>query len=167
MTIVVPADGDDLDPLWGVDITDAVNDLLAAVNTPWGNWVPTLGSLTKGNGTQVARYRQIGTTIHWRYRLILGTTSAVGLDPSITLPVPPHADYVDANFGMIPVGHSYLLNFGANTWTGPVVVFSGSTAVIKYSNEADGGWAGAINTTVPHTWGSTDALIAFGTYEAA
>lgn len=55
------------------------------------NWTPTLaagaGTFSVGNGTQTARYQYVQGTIHWEYRLILGSTSLMGTNPTITLPV--------------------------------------------------------------------------------
>jgi hypothetical protein len=53
----------------------------------WQTWSPTLSNLTQGNGTIEAKYIQIGKTVYFRFTFILGTTSAVGSIPTITLPV--------------------------------------------------------------------------------
>lgn len=125
----------------------------------WQAWTPTLTGITLGNGTLVARYAQIGKTIHYRIYFELGSTSAVGATPSFSLPV-AHATmdiqhiigsvaFVDANGGdyfgrVIPVtndGHLHYLNSSAQ-WATP-------------------------SATAPFTWTTSDEIIATGTYEAS
>lgn len=93
MTIVVPADGDDLDPLWGVDITNAVNDLLAAVTAPWVPWTVTWANLTVGNGQVISEYKKIGQLVVARLKFQLGTTSVVGTSPAFSLPATASSGY--------------------------------------------------------------------------
>jgi hypothetical protein len=53
----------------------------------WQSWTPTWTNLTVGNGTNASTYTQIGKTVHFRLKFVLGTTSAVGSAPVFTLPV--------------------------------------------------------------------------------
>lgn len=131
----------------------------------WNDWVPALTSLTIGNGTVTAKYVKLGRTVHYKFKFVLGSTSAVGINPTITPPVPLSADYAAA--GADSVGDACLYDAGVNNFHGQVWISAGNfNPVVR---RADGTYVNSalIGATVPHTWGTGDVLSFHGTYEAA
>jgi len=61
----------------------------ATTQFPWQAWTPTLTNITLGNGTIVARYQQIGKTINFEVLFTMGSTSAMGSVPQVSMPVSP------------------------------------------------------------------------------
>lgn len=131
----------------------------------WTAWTPTLANLTLGDGSSIAAYQRVGRTIHYRWRFLLGSTSAVGAGPTFTLPVAPAAAYTGQD---PPVGFVHLMDQGSGTYHGIVHVTTGSTAALR-PTDTGGAFAatGNMDATVPFTWVATDAIFAWGTYEAA
>ena len=142
-----------------------LNTHFNALENAWTTWVPTLTNLTLGNGTLIAKHRLVGETVNFVFKLTMGSTSAVGTDPSFTLPATPAAHYVHADFGWMPVGSCYFLDAVTTARSGLVGVFSGSTARMLYDNGTSP--AVGITATVPWTWTTGDVLSAWGTYETA
>jgi len=73
----------------------------------WQTWSPSLSNLTLGNGTQIAKYIQIGKTVFVRYKFLLGSTSSVGTSPTISLPVTAISDYSDTTY-VTGTGYSFV-----------------------------------------------------------
>lgn len=126
----------------------------------WQTWSPTLANITVGNGTQTARYVKVGRTVHWAWKLVLGTTSAIGTGPTFTVPV--------AGAGTITGGAA----IATDTGNGPFELFlretTATTTIGFYRTSGVTATVdGAVSATSPFTWGSTDILEAAGTYEAA
>src|SRR5262245_14617589 len=71
-----------------------ISNFMTATVGAWTTWTPTLANLTLGNGTVTAKYRRLGKTVDYRFKFVLGSTSAVGTSPRFTLPAAPHADFV-------------------------------------------------------------------------
>lgn len=127
----------------------------------WTTWSPTLGNLTLGNGSVLARYAQIGKVIHYRFAFTLGSTSAVGTNPTFTLPVAEVAGYVaDA-----PLGEVTLRDDGTAVRNG-YVRWSSSGVAMVISWDTNNQQA-SITSTVPFTWATNDVMSCVGTYEAA
>ncbi len=149
-------------PSWpvGHKITAAeAKAVLDQIEGLWVDWTPTLTNLTQGNGLILARYVQAGSTVHWKWRFTLGTTSAVGTSPKFTLPVTP-ADYSSFSMGWFD-----LTDTGTANRLGYARFSTGSTVeVVSYNTT---GVAVSTTATVPHTWGSTDTMAGYGSYEAA
>lgn len=61
-----------------------------AWESEWISWTPVLaagaGSFTLGNGTLSARYRYTGGQIAFIFRMLFGSSSSIGTNPSFTLP---------------------------------------------------------------------------------
>lgn len=132
----------------------------------WAAWTPTLANLTLGNGTVTARYVRAGNTIVYRFKFKLGSTSAVGVAPTFTLPVAPAADYVsqeDNSLGVVSI-----LDSGAALYTGGLR-FDGGSTVQVFAVGAGGTYAGPVQITslIPMTWAVSDCIVVNGTYEAA
>jgi hypothetical protein len=137
----------------------------AAMNVPydpWLTWIPSLTSLTTGNGTVTARYRLIGKTLDFRFKFKLGSTSAVGSDPKFTLPFAPHSSFATSEDVL---ARGTLLDSGTQNRDSLARFDSGSTLVLlAYSTT--GGHA-TITATSPWTWTTGDCLSVYGTVEIA
>lgn len=118
----------------------------------WSTWAPTWTNLTVGNGTALARYMRIGKLIAYRLRFTLGSSSAVGTNPSFTVPVTPLASYVSDDM----FGYGDALNAGVSA-TSVQVRYNGG-GVARFS---------PVTATSPFTFGVGDVLTANGFYEAA
>lgn len=184
VSITTPSDGDTID---AADVNNPFNTIVNAINgnldsnnvsagglTPanlvsgtgtswsWQAWTPTLANLTLGNGTSVGKYIQIGKTVHFRWIFTLGSTSAVGTAPTITLPISPTG--LTAN-DHVAFGTLYDSSATQPYWTRAVFV-SGSIIKVFALNGATGP-DGNISATGPFTWAVSDTMQLTGTYEAA
>ncbi len=134
----------------------------------YGPWTATLANLTQGDGTIVSRFRWGGTpgglvTAHFIFTL--GSTSAVGTDPTISVPVTASSDYVaDKNY----IGGAVLDDSGSETLTGMVRLGS-STLFVPSAFVSSGTHMRQSNLTaaIPFTWASGDILAFSAEYEAA
>lgn len=129
----------------------------------WASWTPTLANLTLGNGTVAATYVQIGKTVHFKWKFTLGTTSAVGTSPTFTLPVTALAAENErgqflATYQDTGLSITYGYGFIATTTTCGMYCWNASGTYVA---------AAGVTATVPVTFGSTDVIMVFGTYEAA
>ncbi len=129
----------------------------------WSSWAPTPANLTKGNGVQTSTYIQVGKTVFFRYELVFGTTTVMGTDPSITLPVTAVSYSASTNVGT-----------GGFTQTGTAfflgVCYLASTTTLKWFDtkvDSTYAFATAPAAAVPFSWGTGHVLTAFGFYEAA
>lgn len=144
------------------DDLDAILDQIELSASSWSTWTPTLTNITQGNGTVVARYKQVGSTIDYRFKFTLGTTSAVGTSPRFSLPVAPLGSYVQFHDQL---GVVDMADTGTANRRGVVFVVTGSTAEIY--NLSTTGVVTVTTATVPHTWATTDVIVCSGRYESA
>ena len=127
----------------------------------WTSYTPSLGNWTLGNGTISGRYVQIGKIIHFRARLVLGTTTVIaGTTPIFGLPVTAQAT-VNQGIGLAVL----LTATGANFYMGLPALNSSTTASAAAIGTS--GVFAQITATVPFTWKATDLIDIGGTYEAA
>lgn len=131
----------------------------------WESWTPTLTNLTLGNGTVTAKFQRVGRTIHYRFEFKMGSTSAVGSGPQFSLPVQPHADYVDI---ASPIGSCFLRDAGTATFHGSVRYRATGIGEVVTAGDLTNG-VQAVSATAPFTWAGAneDRITAIGTYEAA
>jgi len=139
-----------------------ISNFMTAAATAWTTWSPTLTNLTLGNGTTSARYRQLGKTIDYRFKFVLGSTSAVGTLPNFTLPAAQHSQYID---NVDHIGDTTHTNSGTAQYRGIVVLITGNKGQI--SSYGTTGLEITTTATVPFTWGTADSIECWGTYEAA
>jgi len=66
----------------------------------WQSWAPNWTNFTVGNGTVVAKYIQIGKTVHFKIKVTLGSTSSVSGAITFSLPTDSHADYGTSGFNI-------------------------------------------------------------------
>lgn len=125
----------------------------------WQSWTPTWANFTPGSATIVAKYKQIGKTVHFSLEVTL-SSSTMGTNPTFTLPVTSVSHTAGYPMGVgfaNDVGTTYR-NFGA--------IYATTTTALLVAWNADNNGAGATSTT-PHTWANTDIFSVNGTYEAA
>jgi hypothetical protein len=135
----------------------------------WKSWTPTWTNLTVGNGTGVYKYTQIGKTIVARFSFTFGSTSAMGSNPTLTLPVAPNSSYINTNQRTYLSGDLHIednLTAGYNGW----IRFQGSPVVLAIGvYSASGTYTGlqGMSATIPMTWTTGDFFYGQVTYEAA
>lgn len=136
-------------------------------NEAWSSWTPTLTNLTLGSGTVTAVYQRVGRTIHFRFSFLLGSDSAVGETPTFSLPVAVAASYTVGNQGDF-VGRGAHIDQGTANYDAAGLLTDTTTLRLLRADAsgASSAW-GAISSTVPFTWASTDRIFISGTYEAA
>jgi hypothetical protein len=130
----------------------------------WPSWTPTLANLTKGNGTVLAKWADLGGLVFYRFKFTLGSTSAIAANPGFTLPVAPHADYV----GNDRLGDCIITDLGSFSVPGEVWLSSGSTTyfVIYLVSGTYASYAGVDGTVPIAVPAAGDFLFARGWYEA-
>jgi len=138
---------------------DAYENATAA----WTTWSPTLTNLTLNNGTQIAKYRQVGKTVDFIWSFVLGSTSTVGTSPAFTLAVAPSTNWAISGDTVFPVMVK-VIDAGVGHYDGEARL-SGSTVTLFYKSSVSA--VSNITATVPMTWGTGDALSVNGTYYAA
>lgn len=151
--------------------TDAVEDgaiipakLESGTGTDWAwqDWTPTYSNLTVNNGTVVAKYIQIGKTVHFRFSLVCGSSTALGTSMEVSLPVTAASGYGTSNIRM-PIGN-VVGKDGAATYFGVAVTDASTTDLtIRWHADGNSGFGG----TFPFSETTSDSLDISGTYEAA
>jgi hypothetical protein len=149
-----------------LNLTTGVSGVLPVANggvdqTAWASWTPTFTNLTLGNGTAVSKYKAIGKTIFFEVLITLGTTSAMGTDPFMTLPVTGSAP-LSTQF---EIANGRIRDVGTTQYN--LVVFQLTTTTMSMRNIASGGGYVSITATTPHTWAATDQILFQGFYEGA
>lgn len=138
-----------------------LNTTAGDIGGAWLAWTPTWTGLA-GQPTTVARYTQIGKTIHFA---LVGTLTAGTLPNAsaiiITLPVTAHAS---AKLE----GSSTLTDASVTNYNG-VVSLTSTTAITLQSVIASNAYSsvGEIGANTPFSWVATDSIKVSGTYEAA
>ena len=149
------------------DSTTEVVDLrIIPYQSAWRTWVPILENLTKGNGTIIAKYTQIGKTVHFYFRFLLGSSSTLGSNPTFTVPVALNSDWATGT--ELVLGTVAYLEAGVSVNYGNIHR-SGSDQVFSFRAFSDDGTNEkgiALTSTVPFSWAAGDAINVVGTYEA-
>jgi hypothetical protein len=127
---------------------------------PWTTFTPTRNGITIGNGTESGRYQRIGNTIILTYQFTLGSTSAIGGDAGIQLPIFPIAR---AN------GVVTFIDAGTQTYQGTIDYNPGNGYAYFVIGNASGTYVTSSYTTatVPMTWTTNDAIRMTMIYEVA
>ena len=127
----------------------------------WLNYTPPITNITNTNGTLVGRFAMHGRTVKYYFKFTLGSSSAIGTNPSFSLPVPIHANYTQT---ATTVGVGLLQDTGTNQY--PAVNDRTSTAdTVRFVTAASP--LAAVTATAPFTWTTSDTLWSTGSYEAA
>lgn len=137
----------------------------------WTSWTPSFDNWTIGSGGSagtVARYIQIGKTVHYYIKSTLGTSGqSAGTAPDFSLPVA-----ANTNWGANAVlGHLVIDPTGSGACPGQVLLVSGKGRLLAFLD--DSGTASAyvaldnVAASAPGTWVAGGYFVATGTYEAA
>ena len=145
------------------------NSLLASTGSSWvwQAWTPTLSVLDEGNGTIVARYTQIGKTVHFRFHLTMGSSgTAQGTNCKFSLPVPAHSS---VQHTLMPLGNIHIF---AGTSYAPGLLTYSDTDQAQFRFFKDDALSGAAyvesTDTIPGTFTDDgEEWFAEGSYEAA
>ncbi len=133
-----------------------ITDFMTAATSALTSWTPTWTNLTVGSGIVTARYRQLGKDFRARLDFTYGSGSAVGTDPTFTLPsgLNLHSDYAAL---IDPIGDVALADASGADWRGIVTVNgSWSTCTIYYYE----GNSNAANVSAggPFVWTTGDSF---------
>lgn len=115
----------------------------------WTSYTPSAINVTVGNGTMVAKYKQIGRVMHVYIQFTLGSTSAIGSDAGFGYPV---AGVSESRNGRSWYYDVSTQNHYIGWWS--------SSGYLKYQ-----GLFGVVNATTPFTWATGDVIAAAMTYE--
>jgi len=133
-------------------------------NTAWTSYTPSWTSSgtapSLGNGTISGKYKQNGKVVFVRVQLVIGSSTTTGSGNwRISLPV----DAADTVGIIMP---STYYDSGVDWYTGVVTCeYDGSISyVVPLKGSSP---SGAITSTVPFTWGTSDTLTFNGSYEAS
>lgn len=140
-------------------LVEDITGTLSNQSLEWVSYTPTLTALTLGNGTVTARWVRIGRTIHYYFRFVLGSTSAVTGTAGFTLPTPP----ADPRDNADHYGTAVYGDFGTGQSHG-IVIYTAGTVYFKMGGPIN---VSNISATTPFTWATNDAIVVRGTYEAA
>lgn len=145
----------------GTNITNQAGTTQLALGA-WTSYTPSFTGLTIGNSTVVARYAQIGKTVHLAAKITLGSTSAMG-DLAMSLPVSQSATVpLRASAG------AFLTSTGVSYPTPATAFVSGGYVTVRALYVASTYISTTLMTgTIPWTWKATDVIEIAATYEAA
>ena len=146
---------------------DNLLKVLMSSTGAWTSFTPTWTNITVGNGTSDCYYLKIGRLVFARYKFIMGSTSAMGTDPRVDLPVAAAASFLSTSFRA-----PYSLNIedsGTGTYFGFARHRATSTGIELFVGNAAGTYFGAssITSTVPMTWTTNDSISFQIFYESA
>lgn len=121
-------------------------------------YTPTYTNITVGNGTVTARYAQSGKFVFAYYKLVFGSTTTVGSQPRISLPV------TAAN--TIAIGSAYILDAATNEYISQARQDT-TTNVAILCTQYGANQASSISATFPITFTTNDEIRFVLVYEAA
>ena len=126
----------------------------------WTSFNPTIANLNVGTtGTLVGAYCQIGKTVFWRIKFVLGGTGISVGAISLTLPVSINAGYGSYT----DIGHGSVFN-GSTSYH---LSIAGNGTFYAYKSDATYTTIAGCTSTVPLTWAAGHYCGMSGTYEAA
>lgn len=130
----------------------------------WVSFTPSFSGFTLGNGTVVARYTQIGQTVHFFCRVTLGSTSSVSGTIGMTLPIAKSATMEH------PTGQCSIEQTGTRF---PSIAMMSSSlgsnqvGMLIYVTNTSFLETNLSSATYPWTWTTNHKFAFQGTYEAA
>ncbi len=142
--------------------------LITGTGTSLGAWTaytPTLGGTgwAIGDGTATGAYCQIGKVVHFRARIVFGSTSTFGAAAAVTLTAP----VTSRNDGASTTILTRLFDSSLSTTHNGIGSLAINSTTITVNYWATGTTVSGSSATNPFTWASSDQIIVFGTYEAA
>lgn len=143
---------------WDTEIYNRWN----AVDAAWTDWTPdwtsVSGSPSLGNGTLMAAYKRhdpTSKTVHFRFRLVAGSTTVYGTGAwSFSLPIPP-ATWQTAGGWLVDT--STTSRYAVSCYLTP----AGGIERVGYQTTV------GISNGNPFTWADGDFLFINGTYETS
>ena len=151
-------------------ITPNTLDSVLGTSWAWQSFTPTftlVGGGSNGNAVITGAYTQIGKTVHFWMKYVIGssTTFSGMTQMKATLPVTATAAWVAGNFAGVfggggngAVGNAPLTNFSTSTTDFRIVALNTASTYAGFFD---------ISSTVPGTWNIGDSLWINGVYEAA
>lgn len=141
----------------------------AGTSWAWQTWAPTLGAITIGNGTTVAKYTQIGKTIHAYLEITWGSGTSQSGTFTFTLPATASASYTASRH---VIGEVSMWDNSASQLYSARAFLTANTTVTPRLFHSDGAFlyspsTDIISATQPVTWAVSDVFSAYLTYEAA
>lgn len=133
----------------------------------WTSYTPTWGgAVTIGNGTSTGAFTRVGKTVHFRAKLVWGSTSSMAAaSATVTLPVTSLAAGANAACRVDFYDDSSVATGGLTM--GFLVL--GTTTATLWRTAAGGSYvdSAALSSTIPFSWAAPDEIRVSGTYEAA
>lgn len=137
----------------------------------WEAYTPTFGNTTVGNGAVSGGFVRVGRTIHFRARLLWGSTTAFTGTVDFTLPVNAATNLAAGLNNVAYQTSAWLLDSSARHFIGLAIlgVDNGNTADASKGKvvHTESGNVGTVDATNPFTWATGDILLVGGSYEAA
>ena len=142
-------------------VANGATDIVGA----WTAWTPTLADgFTKGDGTLNCAYIQIGKLVICRFLFTLGSTSAIGVNCTLSLPVTSITYSSSAG-----LGQCVLSDTGTFPYTGFFDWYSTEKVTVRTPYLYGTTWQvkSSIGVSNPFTWAPTDYIDGEFMYEAA
>lgn len=146
-----PADNAVILTAWGDAINADLTDLDARTSGAWTSFTPTWTNITIGNGASTGAWKQVGKTLSFRARFVLGNTSSVTGAVKVTLPNGQSAadpQVVTAHYTDSGVGH----------YSGTAAYNSPTLLELHHAT-------GVVTTAVPFAWTTNDEILVTGVIE--
>lgn len=143
-------------PFTALDILNA-SDLNAIGESE--SWTPTFTNLTVGNGSLTAQAIRVNDLYVANFRLAFGSTTSMGTDPRVQLPVAAATTSRYLSVGSI--FHFFDASTGIE-WQGYGRMYDTDEVRIRYSRQSTAASAGifanSVQSTLPFTWTTSDEL---------
>lgn len=138
-----------------------------AFDTIWQSYTPTLTNFTIGNGTLTCKYFRQGKKITVRFFVRFGSTTGMGTDPTVSLPVTAAALVATAN--IMQEGTFSAFDSSANTYYYGSFAASSTTTKILRIWATNGTFASpqVMGAATPMTWAVNDEIAGEFIYDAA
>jgi len=132
--------------VWQYDGTAWVPFMSAWTDVPSQTWT----NLTKGNGTESAEYRYVGSELRYRGVFVLGSTSAVTGAVSLLI---PNSETSRATGGG-SIGSAYLVDDSASKPYSGITIVSANDTQITFVGSDDN----TVGTSTPFVFGTGDTI---------
>lgn len=134
----------------------------------WQTWSPTWTNLTVGNGTQVAKYIQVGKTVFFELSLVWGGTTSVSGTPNFSLPVTLSSSYIVGSPNGGYLGQANYLDAGTAAYVGCLRILTTTTLQLQVETASTTSTTiSDVSSTLPFTFATGDKMFAFGFGEVA
>lgn len=129
------------------------------------SWTPTFTNLTVGNGSLTAQAIRVNDLYVANFRLVFGSTSSMGTDPRVQLPL---AAATTSRY--LSVGSIFHFNDASTgiEYQGYGRIYDTDEVRIRYSRQSTASSAGifanSVQSTLPFTWTTSDELFGLIVY---